>query len=429
MRGILLCLSLLLASSSATSVLETELQRLVDELATSHKRVLQVAYKSATEDLSVAAGTVNLSSTISRPATTDDRFLFGSGTKAFTAASVLRLVDRGIVKLDDPLAKHLDPLFASCCNTSLAALFGAANASKVTVDHVLTMRSGIQDFDWPVFDTKLLLGEPDGAHVSPLDFISYAAKNISSTEPFICEPGTCVCYSSTSFVLAGCILLAHAPPHHDKGGTWWDFHEASFLPASLTGNRAALFPADGPLRDALTVPGESVAAGWPSRNESKNTVTKVMSQSSSILGMGCCNLAATTTAVAHFFYDLLGGGREGSTLVSPELYDFMMDFRPLSKGWAVGYLDYGGGLMISSVKGQNWTGAADPHAWGSYWGHAGDVFGFQSENGFFYGLNASISVVTDTDDEGTFLTYTAACKVVEVAAYVTQGKKIDLECA
>ena len=41
-------------------------------------------------------------------------------------------------------------------------------------------------------------------------------SQMNVTHPFICTPGTCVCYSSTNFVLAGLVLIAHplADDHH-----------------------------------------------------------------------------------------------------------------------------------------------------------------------------------------------------------------------
>lgn len=70
----------------------------------------------------------------------------------------------------------------------------------------------------------------------------------------------------------------------------------------------------------------------------------------------------------------------------------------LDAGWAAGYLDYGFGLMVQNVSPKiGRRPALDLPA--SYIGHGGDTYGFQSDNGYFPSLNASISVVVNQDSD------------------------------
>lgn len=93
-------------------------------------------------------------------------------------------------------------------------MFGK-QAELVTVGDLIRMRSGIGDFDIPDFDNDLL---KDGTRVHPP---SEAIKVVAEFPEkmncetynctFACVPGTCGFYSSTNFVLAGLVLLKHAP--------------------------------------------------------------------------------------------------------------------------------------------------------------------------------------------------------------------------
>ena len=53
----------------------------------------------------------NTDNTASRPATPKDTFLYGSGTKPFTAAAVLRLVEEGKVRVAVTFIPFYTPLY------------------------------------------------------------------------------------------------------------------------------------------------------------------------------------------------------------------------------------------------------------------------------------------------------------------------------
>lgn len=68
----------------------------------------------------------------------------------------MRLVDRGVVKLEDLASQHLDPSLTRGMGKSFVELFGD-KAAKVQVKHLIQMQSGIADFDIPSLDHSILV--------------------------------------------------------------------------------------------------------------------------------------------------------------------------------------------------------------------------------------------------------------------------------
>merc|ERR1719428_1614764 len=70
----------------------------------------------------------------------------GSATKTMTAAAVLKLVDNGLVNLEDMALPHMDTLIHKVTGKSLQDYVGP-QIKNVTVRHLLHMTSGLGDFD------------------------------------------------------------------------------------------------------------------------------------------------------------------------------------------------------------------------------------------------------------------------------------------
>lgn len=229
-----------LGAPASVSPLEAKLQAFATAQAQKTGFAIQMAYHSSLGSFSVAAGNSK-----GRPMNTEDRFLFGSGTKPYTASSVMQLADAGTVSLESPAANTIDKgLRKLGSEATFASLFGAT-ASKVTVGMLLRMQSGINDFDVPSFDNPLLT---NGSAVhSPLEFIR-AAANLNPV--FVCMPGNCTSYSSTNYVLAGLVLLgARAEP------TWQALDQAAVFPSpSLF--PSSVFLSSGAISSKATVAGQ-----------------------------------------------------------------------------------------------------------------------------------------------------------------------------
>lgn len=389
--------------------LRQALQAQMDMLAQKSGFALQLGWKSGTDEFILAAGQYQLPNTkVNKSVTPTDTFLFGSGTKPFIAAAVMRLVAAGQVSLDDPLQQHIDRWLDKLKpGTSLVGLFGP-EAAKVTVGHVLRMESGIQDFDQPAFDQFLLQNNETYLMHSPLEFIENAA---SQKIKIAFEPGTQVMYSSTNFQLAGLVLLAFADPEH-----WYDLDIRKFFPSGTIGGLQ--FFSNQTISDLLTVPG-TTGGGFAHLPK-----LQIYNQSSTILGWTCGNIVGNTGDVAKFLWNLLGPVPK--VVPAAELKQMKM-FKPLSFGWAKGFISYGAGLMVEAASG---TDSFPPtfSEVGTYMGHGGDTYGFLSEQGILYGMNASVSVIANQDGDSGFVQSEFLCSVIQIANKIINGVDEDLKC-
>merc|ERR1719375_311279 len=98
----------------------------------------------------------------------------GSGTKAYTATAIMRLVDAGRIKLDDPAHLHVDGPLSDASNQTMESLFGPW-ARNVTVRHLIFMQSGIQDYEIGSFDDALLLPNNSRRVHDPVQILRWVA--------------------------------------------------------------------------------------------------------------------------------------------------------------------------------------------------------------------------------------------------------------
>jgi D-alanyl-D-alanine carboxypeptidase len=308
------------STQAQSSNLKADLQKLLDDLSSASGYAIQLGFKNAEQEFSVGAGSID-----GKTVTEKDTFLFGSGTKPFTATAIMQLVETGKVSLDDKVAIHIDPVLTAMNGTTFEKLYGP-NAAKVTVQMLISMSAGVPDYEVGDYDDALLK-DATRKH-SPIEVITFA-----STLPWVCEPGSCVSYSSTNFVLAGLILVNHAGP----GETWETYDMRAVFPESEKSKfPVTQFFTTQKISDYLTVPGQS----------GHGTTTTIFNQSSTILWWTCGNMVTHTSEVARFFYDLLG---PSPMIVNATTLKSMMDFRPLNKGWASGAIQYGIGLSKCCV--------------------------------------------------------------------------------
>ena len=128
-------------------------------------------------------------------------FPSGSVTKAFTATAAMTLVEAGLLDLDEPVYKLVDPWLKAQGLPSMLQLWdGEPHIQLVTTRQLLQMRSGIPDYDDELI-REFALEHPDEDFV-PLGFISGVDKH------FLFPPGSGGSYSSVGFVLIGWILAA-----------------------------------------------------------------------------------------------------------------------------------------------------------------------------------------------------------------------------
>lgn len=145
----------------------------------------------------------------------DTKFNLGSINKTFTRLAVAQLMQAGKLALDDALGKHL-PDFP---NRDAAA--------KVTIAHLIDMKSGLGDFFGPEFDAV------SKSRVRTLaDYLPFFAK-----KPLAFEPGTAQAYSNGGYVTLGLII------EKLTGQTYHDYvRENIFKPAGM--NDTDAYPLD-----------------------------------------------------------------------------------------------------------------------------------------------------------------------------------------
>ena len=116
------------------------------------------------------------------PNTPETKFRIGSITKQFTALAILRLVEQGKLKLDDPIRKH----------------YPAAPATweAVTIHHLLNHTSGIASYTGqPGFLEKSALTAKPADIIKPIQAL-----------PLEFVPGTKFVYNNSGYLLLGLIL-------------------------------------------------------------------------------------------------------------------------------------------------------------------------------------------------------------------------------
>ncbi|WP_223151596.1 serine hydrolase domain-containing protein [Chitinophaga varians] len=115
------------------------------------------------------------------PIKTDDVFQIGSMTKQFTAVAILLLEQQGKLSVKDPLSKYL-PDYPS--------------GDKITLHHLLTHTSGIQDFTR--MKNLSTIGQKEMTPEMVIDFF----KN----EPVDSAPGEKYSYNNSGYFLLGYVI-------------------------------------------------------------------------------------------------------------------------------------------------------------------------------------------------------------------------------
>jgi len=141
-----------------------------------------------------------------RPNKVNTRFALASVGKLYTAIAIHQLVERGHVKLSDPVGRFL-PNYAN----SLVR-------DQVTVQHLLKMRSGLGD----IFDVSC--EDPKKTFVNHADYFC-----LFENEPPMFEPGSEFSYSNAGYIVLGRIIEVAS------GQNFYNYIEQNiFTPSGMT---------------------------------------------------------------------------------------------------------------------------------------------------------------------------------------------------
>jgi CubicO group peptidase (beta-lactamase class C family) len=129
----------------------------------------------------------------------------GSIGKMFTSVAILQLVEKGKLKLDEPIQKYLPE-------------YNLPNADKITAIHLLTHTSG--------YNTYMRSKEFDNSRVYSL----HELVKLIANQPLKFEkPGSGSAYSNSAFVILGRMI------EKASGMSWWDYYTTNiFKPAGIT---------------------------------------------------------------------------------------------------------------------------------------------------------------------------------------------------
>lgn len=120
-----------------------------------------------------------------KPMTKDVFLRIGSETKTFTVTALLKLVDDGKVRLDDPISDYVD---------------GVPNGSAITLRHLAEMRSGLFPYTDDADFQHDLLSDPSRTF-TPQEVLAYGYKHDNTF-----DPGQQFQYSNTNFILLGLVV-------------------------------------------------------------------------------------------------------------------------------------------------------------------------------------------------------------------------------
>ncbi|MFJ9631590.1 serine hydrolase domain-containing protein [Streptomyces sp. NPDC101175] len=123
--------------------------------------------------------------TTHRPMTTGLYARIGSETKTFTVTALLRLVDEGRIRLDDPISRYVR---------------GVPNGRHITLRHLAEMRSGLFPYTADRDFVHDLLSDT-GRSFTPRETLAYGFRHDNTF-----APGERFEYSNTNLVLLGLVI-------------------------------------------------------------------------------------------------------------------------------------------------------------------------------------------------------------------------------
>jgi CubicO group peptidase (beta-lactamase class C family) len=216
------------------------------------------------------------------PVTTDTHFLIASISKVWTATLVLQLVDEGVVGLDDPVNRHIDPPLR---------LGEPYVADHVTVRQLLTHSAGF-------------LSEPTEGDFDGSDAVAKVVASYSSA-PQLFTPGRLFSYSNAGYNVLGRLVECR------RAKTWDDaLHDHLLVPLELEHTVSQV-------RRAATLP---IAIGHEPVSPGARTLRPVPDWCDS-RGTGPCGGTVATTAADLLAFARMhirdGLGPAGRRVLSP----------------------------------------------------------------------------------------------------------------
>ncbi|MEU4820601.1 serine hydrolase domain-containing protein [Actinomadura sp. NPDC023710] len=326
---------------------QAELRRLLNRLTTvdgGPGALVQVRDRDGSTGLT--SGVADVESLT--PMRGDSLFRIGSMTKPFVATVVLQLVGEHRVALDAPVERYLPGVVRGNDN----------DGRIVTVRQLLQHTSGIPDY-LALLDPQEILKDPL-AHHDTRDLVDLAL-----TRPRTFKPGDGWRYSNTNYLLAG--MLIEKVTGHTYGQ---EIRRRVIRPLGLS---HTFVPSD-----TSAIPGPHPRGyARPGPNAPLLDVTAINPSVA-----GASGSMISSGADLNRFLGALVRGR----LLRPAQLRAMMGTRPTGDS---GDRAYGLGLESNTLPCR-----------GLYWGHGGDIFGYETTGGATVG-GRQATVMVNVDPGGT----------------------------
>eukprot|EP00041_Stephanoeca_diplocostata_P007460 m.105981 g.105981 ORF g.105981 m.105981 type:complete len:614 (+) comp16888_c0_seq1:169-2010(+) len=153
---------------------------------------------------------------------TNSLYPAGSITKLYTAIDLLIAAEEGLIDLDEPVYKYIDPWHAKQnppVPTLLQIWENNSVIQQVTSRQLLQMRSGLQDYkDRSLYEWTITHPNED---YLPIQYLETVNKS------FLFPPQTGGCYTGTGYVMAGMALAAA------RGNRTWDALQQRYIFSKL----------------------------------------------------------------------------------------------------------------------------------------------------------------------------------------------------
>mmetsp|Transcript_16344 Transcript_16344/g.28656 ORF Transcript_16344/g.28656 Transcript_16344/m.28656 type:complete len:438 (+) Transcript_16344:53-1366(+) len=374
------------ARASFPDGLKAELGKIAEEESRKYNCSISIAVRKDDESVAAAAGTVDFLT--NRQAQPSDRYAWGSVTKMFTAASIMKLVSLGRLSLDDHIGPLVDPILAKMAAKDATQNFSSVedlwgkHVAENTVRQLLAMQSAIPDFDTAtpsrtgISQDPLraeLYNEPDKFWTpQALMSVPWVVGHEKDCRPFPSMPLMKFCYSSTNFMILGLVLAAQAGE-----STWSDFNQSAHLPVYL--RERIIFANGGAPKDYGTANGyDRTSYNRPHGQTANHDNAEVKGV---FAGWTASNLVADAAAVADLTWEIWGP----TSSVAPKEYIDEM----IPKTNAI----YGLGAFNIGFQ----TGQKGPLGMG--YGHLGATYGYQSLAGYFPELNFALTIGTNIETD------------------------------
>ncbi|MBT2470013.1 beta-lactamase family protein [Streptomyces sp. ISL-66] len=276
----------------------------------------------------------------------DGQVRIGSNTKTFTAVVVLQLVAEGKIDLDAVVDTYLPGLVRG----------EGIDGSHITVRQLLQHTSGLPDYEGDVYDDILRR-----RYFEPRDLLDIAFRHKAEF-----APGEKWAYSNTNYVVAGLIVqkVTNRPLAEAIEGRI----------IKPTGLRHTYFPAPGDMgiREAHPKGYRRDAAGGPPRD---------ITELDPSVGWAAGQMTSTNSDLNRFFTALLAG----RLLPAAQLAQMRTTVPIEDTG-----VGYGLGLISRPLS-----------CGGVYWGHGGDIPGYETRGGVTDDGRAANVTVTSLPTDGS----------------------------